>query len=141
MSDMPGAPADSPASVTPMTMRQLLGYLQNLSDSGQVDPETLVFAAVQPAYPYAYPVVDLVADPPDPADPDYPGIVYLAVGRCAGRLPEEVRRELGWAAVPPRESDPADPLTYSYQHQADVVPLAIPGQSTRTTPTPSRKRR
>jgi hypothetical protein len=100
-----------------------MAYLQELSDAGDIDPDTLVYAAVQPAYPYAFPLVDCVADPPLPEE-DWPGAVYLAVGRCAGRLDPEIRRELGWAAEPPRESDP------------DTVP-ALPASE----PAPSRSNR
>lgn len=122
---MPGFPTDSPALVSPMTLRALLSYLQGHVDSGDVNPDSLVFAAVQPAYPYAYPIVDLVADPPQPDD-DYPGVVYLAVGRCAGRLDPEIRRELGWAAELPRESDPADPETYTAKRDLAPPPALEP---------------
>lgn len=90
-----------------------------------------MFVAAQQNYPYAYPVVNLAANPPEPEE-DWPGCVYLATGRSAGRLEPEIQRELGWAAELPRESDPADPETYTANRDL-APPPALPSAPTRTT--------
>ena len=75
-----------------------VGELKELFD--QMDPDTEVRLAMQPAWPFEYSINDYAiidtSEEEDFAKDDGKSVLYLTEGRQIGYLPKQVCDEIGW---------------------------------------------
>lgn len=74
-----------------MTTQELITELE------QMNPNSEIRFACQPAWPFEYSVDGVVPVGDNEEDEEFSSeIIYLVEGRQIGYLPEEVRNEIGW---------------------------------------------